>query len=139
MVNKYVHDDLISQEGMLARAQTGDLLLFKTDNLGAKLQRYLAKSEYDHIAMIVRLNGMVYVLDSQTDTGVAITQWNEFIFVNDLYLKAYYRQLVYEDKAVIEESLLMFIQQTMGKKYSLSIEDIIFKWKSKQDFFKKSQ
>ncbi len=60
--------------------------------------------------MLVRLNGMIYVLDSQTDTGVAMTQWNEFIFVNDLYLKAYYRQLLYEDKAAIEESLLMFIQ-----------------------------
>ena len=34
--------------------ETGDLLLFKTKNTGAKIQRVLTNSEFDHVAMIVK-------------------------------------------------------------------------------------
>lgn len=37
------------------KAQTGDLILFKSTDLVSKLQRNLTKAEYDHVGIIIRV------------------------------------------------------------------------------------
>ena len=87
--------------------------------------------------MLVRLEEELYVLDSQTDTGVALTGWKEFLFVNDLYQKVFYRRLHYNRKASIEQTILQFIRDSIGKKYQLVFEELIFKKKSSNNFYNK--
>lgn len=63
-IPKFMDDLLITEIKYLSEVSTGDILLFNTNNFGAKIQRYFAKSKYDHIAMVLKLKGSVYILDS---------------------------------------------------------------------------
>ena len=46
--------DSMTEAEFIDVAETGDLLLFHTQNLGAKIQRVLTSSDYDHVAMVVK-------------------------------------------------------------------------------------
>lgn len=39
----------------MKNADTGDILLFYTENFGAKVQRFFTNSDFDHVAMVVKL------------------------------------------------------------------------------------
>lgn len=46
-------------------SDTGDILLFRGCTLSAKLQRSFTRSEYDHVALLLRYsNGSIYVFES---------------------------------------------------------------------------
>ena len=51
-------------------AETGDILLFLTDHTSGKLQRFLTNSDYDHVAMVIRLNGDLMVFEANHDVGM---------------------------------------------------------------------
>ena len=71
--NKFWKYDRISESQFRDMACTGDLLLFTGKNMTSKVQRSLTRSEYDHVAMILRYNsGMVGLLEA-TDTEVIYT------------------------------------------------------------------
>lgn len=53
----YLQKDSLTEEEFVESAETGDILLFKTDNLAAKLQRGISGSDYDHVGMVVRFDG----------------------------------------------------------------------------------
>ena len=38
----------------MSQAETGDVLLFYTKNIGAKIQRAFTNSDFDHVAMVVK-------------------------------------------------------------------------------------
>lgn len=42
------------EEDFLNIAETGDILLFSTDNFAAKMQRGLTRSKFDHVGLIVK-------------------------------------------------------------------------------------
>jgi cell wall-associated NlpC family hydrolase len=44
----------IGTKKFLNQADTGDLLLFSTSSIGSGVQRILTRSDYDHVAMILR-------------------------------------------------------------------------------------
>jgi len=44
----------ISETNFRINSMTGDLILFKTKATGAKLQRKITHSEYDHVGIIIR-------------------------------------------------------------------------------------
>lgn len=80
----YWREDLITEAEFMKTAETGDILLFRsfnhsktvsilslmrrTQNLPAKLQRSFTGSKYDHVGMVMILDGVVYVLDAQYDS-----------------------------------------------------------------------
>lgn len=43
-----------SETNFRVNSMTGDLILFKSKNSGAKFQRRLTKSDYDHVGIIIR-------------------------------------------------------------------------------------
>lgn len=64
----YRNIDMISESDFLENCQTGDILLFRTNNSTAKLQRSLTGSKFDHVGMVVSFDGEVSVFDTQLDT-----------------------------------------------------------------------
>lgn len=51
----YEHKDVLTEKQFLQEAETGDILLFYTEHLSAKIQRFLTNSDFDHVAMVVKL------------------------------------------------------------------------------------
>lgn len=52
--DQFWRHDYLSESEFLNNAQTGDILLFKTKNFMAKVQRLFTQKEYDHAALIVK-------------------------------------------------------------------------------------
>ena len=50
--------DTISEKQFIEQADTGDILLFNCNHMGAKLTRTITNSQYDHIAMILKFDSM---------------------------------------------------------------------------------
>ena len=62
---------MIRIERMNDIADSGDILLFKCDNIMSGLQRTFTNSEYDHIAMFLRFaNGQLVYFESSANMGV---------------------------------------------------------------------
>ena len=77
-------------------ADTGDILLFKSKTLATKVQRAVTRSDYDHVAMILRYaDGSLVLLESTGNTGVALLDWDVFLKNkwHGLYSKLVYRKL----------------------------------------------
>lgn len=60
--------------------------MFRTNNTGAKIQRVLTNSDFDHVAMVVRFRQKeVMVFESNRLYGVSIYEWKQYIQFFDLY------------------------------------------------------
>lgn len=73
-------------------ADTGDILLFKSSSFVTKVQRTITRSEYDHVAMLLRFsNGKLVIFESTGQTvlkfdnyfeiclqGVGVLNWDNF-------------------------------------------------------------
>lgn len=57
----YQLSDTITEDEFINVAETGDILLFLTDHTSGKLQRLFTQSNYDHVAMVIKLNGELMV------------------------------------------------------------------------------
>ena len=112
------------------KAKTGDLLLFKGFEFSAKLQRFYTKKEYDHVAILRKKNGILYVYEATTKDGCKERKWQEFInyLWNLLYDKMVFRELIiktnnFEEKNNIENYLDKkydeFLLSTQGKNYKM--------------------
>lgn len=66
----YDKEDTLTEEEFKEFAETGDILLFSTDNVAAKLQRGLTGSKYDHVAMVIKFEYLneIHIFDSNSDT-----------------------------------------------------------------------
>ncbi|CAK67631.1 unnamed protein product (macronuclear) [Paramecium tetraurelia] len=129
-VSKYFGIDVISEEYFLKIVESGDVLLFETDNTGAKLQRVFTNTKYDHVAIAIKMaNKYLFVFDANADTGVTFIEWSQFIEINDLYEKLAIRKLIGVDRIKIEKKLIEFLQQVHGKKYEVTFSKL-FRQKS---------
>lgn len=117
----YEHKDILTEKEFLTEAETGDILLFYTDHFSAKLQRFFTNSDFDHIAMVVKLrNKDLMVFESNQMHGVSVYDWKQYISYFDLYGKVTLRKLQYVRKAEAQASLLKFVKKNLGKKYEIS-------------------
>ncbi|OMJ70745.1 hypothetical protein SteCoe_31194 [Stentor coeruleus] len=113
----------ISNEKFSQEADIGDVLLFKSKNLSAKLQRGVTLSKYDHVAMLLRWkDGVVGMLEATGQTGVQILLWSDFIRFNWhlLYTRLVYRKLEIKRTDEMLEKLEKFLENVEGKRYSLN-------------------
>jgi len=63
----------------LSEVKTGDILLFRSESFAAKLQRSVTRSEYDHVALLLKLSDRNIVLFEATgNSGVALCRWTTF-------------------------------------------------------------
>lgn len=110
-------------------AKTGDILLFKTNCLISKAQRTVTRSNYDHVALLIKHSGYVAFLESTRVIGVNVLFWEEFIEKqwHLLYDYLVYRKLMIKDPEGLENIVKTFITETIGKKFNASIKKIIGK------------
>jgi hypothetical protein len=112
-------------------ADNGDLMLFRSKNIGTKLQRAVTRSQFDHVGMIVLWEtshdvNTVYLLEAVSDEGVRLV---EFIPNIDWYFEVY-DQIVYRPLQNVErnEDLLggldEHLEEVLGKKYSISLKKL---------------
>lgn len=52
------------EEQFCERAKTGDLLIFRGFEFGARCQRLFTGSQYDHVALLVKRNNILNVYES---------------------------------------------------------------------------
>ena len=74
-------------------------MLFYTKNNGAQLQRLLTNSDFDHVAMVVKIGDKdLMVFESNQMYGVSIYDWRQYIQYFNLYEKISLRKLHYIKK-----------------------------------------
>mmetsp|Transcript_12777 Transcript_12777/g.23788 ORF Transcript_12777/g.23788 Transcript_12777/m.23788 type:complete len:353 (+) Transcript_12777:419-1477(+) len=120
--------DRISELQFLHSADTGDILLFRSQDASSKLQRALTFSKYDHVAMIIRYaTGELALLESTSLDGVAIVRWQDFIDYrwHLLYQMIVYRHLETERNEEMVQKLEDFICRVKGMQYLLNPFGII--------------
>ena len=113
-------------------AKTGDILLFRTMDTLANLQRVYTCDNYDHVGIILRENNGIKIFESTSIGKCSPLSWNFFkmLFFNLVYKKIALRKLIYENKDKkleaenkknIEEKCKNFLKEIKGKNYYLSI------------------
>ncbi len=69
----------ITEKGFLDQAETGDILLFRSKSLGNKLLRTMTRSEFDHIALLLKYtNGKIILFEATGKEGVGLSTWSTF-------------------------------------------------------------
>ena len=109
-------------------AATGDILLFQAKAMGAKIQRGIARSSFDHVAMLLCYSsGKIAVFEATAANGVALVDWDEFFSQNwiSFYTKIMYRRLEVERTDYLLIDLEKFINKTKGKSFGFSAKKMI--------------
>jgi len=131
-IPRFWKNDRISETQFLQMADSGDILLFRAKNVGAKLQRSFTGSIYDHVAILLRYNdGEIVLLEATGKDGVGLCRWKTFMR-NDwhlLYSKLVYRHLEVERTEEFISEVEKFVKNVVGKKYKISASKL-FKKKS---------
>jgi Cys-tRNA synthase (O-phospho-L-seryl-tRNA:Cys-tRNA synthase) len=86
--------------------------------MGAKVQRFLTASDFDHVGMIIKLQKKdLMVFEANQMHGVAIYDWKQYITYFNLYEQVTLRKLHYIRKPEAQNTLLQFVKKQLGKKY----------------------
>lgn len=140
MQNQFWKYDTILESDFLEKADTGDLLLFRTkqDQLGARITRTLTSSNFDHVAMILKFeqeNDEIFVIDATSGAGVAIQRWStlrDYLHGINAQVPQYYEQIVHrhlegERSDEMIDNLEIFLKEAVGRGYGISTSKLIKK------------
>eukprot|EP00357_Protocruzia_adherens_P033023 CAMPEP_0115000164 /NCGR_PEP_ID=MMETSP0216-20121206/16592_1 /TAXON_ID=223996 /ORGANISM="Protocruzia adherens, Strain Boccale" /LENGTH=592 /DNA_ID=CAMNT_0002365205 /DNA_START=36 /DNA_END=1814 /DNA_ORIENTATION=+ len=125
---KFWKFDRISEEQFLKSVETGDILLFRGDSFGSKVQRSFTRSAYDHVGLLLRYdNDKIGVLESTGLEGVGIVTWDQFMSYkwHLLYSRLVYRQMDMERPKEVILKLENYIRKVLGKKYKISTKKLL--------------
>ena len=103
-------------------ANTGDILLFRSKGVVAKMQRGLTRGDFDHIALIMCFaSGKVILLEATDKDGVACLEWDYFIKMNwhTMYSRLVYRSLDIMRTEDMIRRLEKFVKNVDGKKFGI--------------------
>lgn len=121
----------ICEEDFQRVADTGDIILFKTAEFASQLQRIFTKSNYNHIAIVIRSStGALKFIEASMQTGVDIIDWETFMNYSCYmaFERVVYRRLAgfprTKEKLVKLEE---FIKVAKNKKYSLAATKLLRK------------
>jgi len=115
--------DRISERTFLAEASTGDLLLFRSKSCRAKMQRVISRSEFDHIALVLRYSsGRLGILEATELEGVNIVLWEDFMRFrwHLMYSRIEFRHLVLDRSDAVLQDLELFIKDVKDKDFRIS-------------------
>ncbi|CAG9329567.1 unnamed protein product [Blepharisma stoltei] len=122
--------DRISDAQFRQSASTGDILLFRSKNIAAKVQRVLTRSKFDHVAMLLCYSsGKIGLLEATGLDGVGIVFWDDFLMYNWhlLYSRIVYRKLNIERDQKMLDILSDFVDKVKGKGYKITPQKIFKK------------
>lgn len=104
---------LITPQDFLSVAQTGDLLLFQSKSLGSNLQRIITRSNFDHVALLIKFpDGRLVIFEALRENGVTICDWDRFMTKkwHELYHRIVYRKLYSKRENHFNEVLEDFVR-----------------------------
>jgi len=128
--------EIMSEKDFILRADTGDILLFKSKTFAAKLQRSLTRCEYDHVALLLRYsNGEIVLLEATGKEGVGLCRWKTFRKNNwqKLYNKLVFRKLQFDRNPDSIDHVEKFVKSVVGKKYKVILSKLFKKKANGQD------
>lgn len=114
----------ITDQEIKKTAKTGDLLLFKGKYFSSKLQRFITKNEYDHVAILIKYGKeKIAVFDVTCEGGVSFTYWEEFLEDQPgaNCKQILYRRLGLERNQRVLEKFEDFVGKVLGKKFRISV------------------
>lgn len=116
-------EETIRAKQIFTEAATGDILLFRTKGIRAKISRMMTGSDYDHVAVILRFkNGGVGVLEALGFTGVQISNFE--MFIREEWHKQYeeisIRRLNRKVTSLEANTLENFVRQSVGQRFGWS-------------------
>jgi len=120
---KYWKYDRMSEDRFLEQADTGDIILFKTKNISASIQRSFTRSEYDHVGLILRYStGEIVLFEATGREGVGLCRWKTFMRCkwHLLYSKIMYRKLEINRSDDVINGIEKFVRYSVGKKYKIT-------------------
>ena len=117
-------------------AKTGDLVLFRTLDCLSDCQRFFTRDQYDHIALIIKTNGTIELLETTSNENCNLLEWKSFKYrlFNLVFKKIVLRRLNIEEENLqkrneiqenIEKGSIEFLQKVKKKKYIMSILKMI--------------
>lgn len=118
--------DNMSEQQFLAKADTGDLLLFRSTNGVSKITRGFTKSHFDHVAMILKFEtdpNEVYMIEATGNMGVALNRWlflRDHIGSDKFYDKVVFRHINFDRGNTMVDKLEKFLSQAVGHGYGLT-------------------
>ncbi|CAD8166860.1 unnamed protein product [Paramecium octaurelia] len=122
-IPKFWKNSQLKNTKVLSDCQDGDIALFKSKNSMTKVLRAVTLCEYDHICLLYRDNGQLFVFEAVSN-GVGTFPWSDLTersFVNE-YEKVCIRKLNYSKRQTpeVQNKLREFITNNLGKEYGLN-------------------
>eukprot|EP00347_Sterkiella_histriomuscorum_P001620 403371331 len=125
---KFWKTNRLNVQKFMQTVDTGDILLFQSKAMASKVQRMLTRSDYDHIALLIKYdNSKIVIFESLRDQGVQVCQWDKFINMNwhDMYHKIVYRKLFFPRTKMFHEGLEDFMKQSIGKRFKINAAKLL--------------
>ena len=139
----------ISHSEFVSKCKTGDLLIFRGLECPSPLQRFFTGDEYDHVALIKKTAGYIYIYESTALQKCNLLSWHSFTYslFNLVYDKIVYRRLLYdtsdekqskETQERLEKAANEFINDTKKKEYVIALGSIIC-WSKPKEYERKNE
>ena len=102
------------------------------------LTRTVTFSEFDHVAIILRLDGQddVFYLEATGGPGVSVGRWESLkkaVGHGLFYERIVYRHVNYDSAGPVLEKFLAFARQARGHKYGISAGSLMRQKTTKMD------
>ena len=134
--NNFYKDTYITTGIFESIVKTGDLILFRTLDCLSDCQRFFTRDQYDHIALVIKRNGTIELLETTSNENCNLLEWKSFKYrlFNLVFKKIVLRRLNIEEDNLqkreeiqqnIEIKSYEFIRKVNKKKYIMSILKMI--------------
>ena len=114
----YYTKQFISVLNFVKEANTGDILLFKSYTPNNKCKTCISKSEYDHIALLIKTENNLRLYDSNEEIGVSLKNFTDYIS-NMWYLL--YDKIVYRKLNINIEDIVHYIKFYNNKQENIGL------------------
>lgn len=103
----YYRKSYISVLNFVKEANSCDIILFKSFTSTSKCQRCFTKSEYDHIALLIKTENNLKIYDCIEEDGIRLRNFTDYITMM-WYL--FYEKIVYRKLIINAEDIVKYIQ-----------------------------
>ena len=133
--------DSMSEDEFKRTANSGDILLFRGTRMATAITRGITASEFDHVAVVIRLNNNedVHFLEATGGPGVSINSWSnlkQYVGQGQFYERIVFRHVNFKRKNKILNQFCRFAKEAIGHKYSISYSSLMKQKTQKMAFNK---
>jgi hypothetical protein len=118
--------DNITEKQFYEMADTGDLLLYKSNSTSAAITRTFTNSHFDHVGMVLKFEtdpNEIYIVDATGNLGVSLNKWSflrENVGHRKFYERVVFRHIKFNRSEKMIENLEVFLKEAIGQRYEFS-------------------